>query len=97
MNNNLIWSYVDDGRWEAYSIFQDDGNPFVWVITVTESGYFTLNQSDAEVLPKENKFRNVEFSNFKNAKIVCDVIESNYRLDYSLLSEDIKDMFGIQV
>lgn len=94
--NNLNWSYVDDGRWEAYSILQDDGNPFVWVISMIDTGLFVINNSSSEILPQNNSFRTGQFKTFEQARFVCEVKEANLKLDIGIF-EETKDMFGIQI
>jgi len=79
--SSLDWYYSDEGVWEALSIFHDDGCYFTWVININEDGLFSIKNSSSELLPKDHKFRNVDFTTFKDAKLVCEVIESNYRKD----------------
>lgn len=53
-SNDLDWEFDGDGEWMARSRFHDDGQHFCWIINVTDGGFFSINRSTTELLPKKD-------------------------------------------
>lgn len=69
----MNWYYDGDGQWSANSAFHDGGSGFTWVVSITEEGKFTIENSTSELLPVE---RRPDLDSLVSAKQCCEQLES---------------------
>lgn len=69
--SELSWEYNYEGFWDASSAQHDDGNRFMWRITVNKDGLFCVIDSDAELTNRTDTFNSLA-----EAKAFCQASEN---------------------
>jgi len=73
MTQKLEFDCVDTGKWEAFSVCNDNGDSFKWRISICGDGSFSVYDSDKEISGDCKTF----FSSFKMAEEWCQKAEDN--------------------
>lgn len=69
--SELSWEYNCEGLWDASSEQNDDGDRFMWQITVNRLGLFCVDDSDSELTD-----RTEPFNSLAEAKSFCQASEN---------------------
>ncbi len=71
----LKWNFRNEKQWVAVSKKKLHGQKLMWRIRVNGSGKFTVNDSDAPLMPR----RMSDFGTLEDAKAWCQLIDDNKR------------------